>query len=200
MDGDPSPLPVATLDFTVPPNGWSRQQRVHLAQQLHAVLSTSDVARRLGVAPSTVRDYLSDPDGQQARTRRSRQPKGKCRSCGHETGARRGRREFSLCARCSSVRRTRWTREAVIHLYLDWRARFGAEPTSTDWNHTHSLRRGGTAIERFNSGNWPTTTVVVRLFGRWSELANATRTRDSLPLHATETPPREARAVMPRRD
>jgi len=58
------------FDVTRPAGAWTRQQRAALAGQLRPAMRTAEIARRLGVAPSTVRDYLSDPDGQQARARR----------------------------------------------------------------------------------------------------------------------------------
>jgi hypothetical protein len=165
------------FDVTRPAGAWTRQQRAALAGQLRPAMRTAEIARRLGVAPSTVRDYLSDPDGQQARARRQTRAREVCSRCGRRTGARRGRRAFLLCPRCAAATRAKWSREDVIDAYLAWSARFGVEPTSTDWNHTHAQRRGGVPLERFGSGRWPTLTVIARLFGRWSELAAAARER-----------------------
>lgn len=169
--------PASAFDFTLPPRAWTRQQRARLARALRPAMRTTEIAGRLGVTPSTVRDYLSDPDGKLARARRRRRPGGVCERCGRPTSPRRGRRAFVLCPRCATGKRANWSREEVIDVYLAWSARFGVEPTSTDWNHTHAQRRGGVPLERFGSGRWPTLTVIARLFGRWSELAAAARER-----------------------
>lgn len=166
---------ASAFDFTRPPSAWTRQQRAQLARTLRPAMRTAEIAGRLGVTPSTVRDYLSDPDGELARARRQRRRGGVCERCGRPTGPRRGRRAFVLCPRCATGKRANWSREDVIDAYLAWSARCGVEPTSTDWNHTHAQRRGGIARERFRSGRWPTLTVIARLFGRWSELAAAAR-------------------------
>jgi hypothetical protein len=172
-----SPASGSAFDFTRPQRAWTRRQRAQLAGALRPAMRTAEIAGRLGVTPSTVRDYLSDPNGELARARRQRRPGGVCERCGHPTGPRRGRHALVLCPRCAAAKRATWTREDAIDAYLDWFARFGVEPTSTDWNHTHAQRRGGVALERFRTGRWPTLTVIARLFGRWSDLAAAARER-----------------------
>jgi hypothetical protein len=169
------PDEVSTLDCTESPRHWGREQRVTLARQLRGSISTSEIARRLEVAPGTVRDYMVDPTGQRARARRQRRPPGRCQGCGCATGPDRGDRRFPWCPRCVSKERAGWSREKVIDAYLDWWARFGVEPSSTDWNHTHASRRGGTALLRFRSRRWPTLTVVNRLVGPWSHLVAEVR-------------------------
>ena len=169
--------PASAFDFTRPPGAWTRQQRAQLARALRSAMRTTEIAGRLGVTPSTVRDYLSDPDGDLARARRQKRPGGVCGRCARPTGSNRGQRAFVLCPRCAAASRATWTREDVIDAYLDWWSRFGVEPTSTSWNHTHARRRGGVAWQRFGCGRWPTLTVIARLFRRWSELTAAARAR-----------------------
>jgi hypothetical protein len=168
---------TAPYDFTRPPRTWTRQQRVQLARTLRAQMSTSEIARRLGVSASTVRGYLNDPDGQRAHARTLSDARGRCKRCGQPTGAPRGQRTFAVCPSCAPADRASWTRAQVITAYLQWWALFGGEPTSTDWNHTHARRRGGAALARFRAGRWPTLTVIGRLFGRWSELRAAAQER-----------------------
>lgn len=177
MADQPRASQAPAFDVTRPAGSWTRQERATLAGQLRAAMRTAEIARRLGVAPSTVRDYLRDPDGQQARGRRQSHARGVCSRCGQRTGARRGRRVFLLCPRCAAATRAKWDQAAVIDCYLNWWARFGVEPTSTDWNHTHARRRAGVALERFQAGRWPTLTVIKRLFGNWSALTTAARAR-----------------------
>lgn len=169
------------FDCTDSPRRWSREERVILALQLRGSLSTSDIARRLEVAPGTVRGYIVDPTGQGARARRQRRPRGRCQGCGCATGPDRGERRFAWCPRCAPKGRADWDRVEVIDAYLDWWARFGVEPSSTDWNHTHARRRGGSALSRFLSRRWPTLTVVRRLIGPWSLLVTEARTDSRVP-------------------
>jgi len=172
-----SPSGDRSIDVAVAPRNWTRRERVDMAHQLRAGMATRDIARRLGVAPSTVRDYLSDPDSEKARRRLARRPRGACSVCGRETGSSRGARVFNTCRNCARRRRARWTREIAIDAYCAWWARFSVEPTSTEWNRTHAARRGDDAIQRFVSGRWPTSTVIVRLFGSWARFAVAARSR-----------------------
>jgi hypothetical protein len=177
LETAPASSEQSTLDCTSSPRHWTREQRVDVARQLHGSMRTRDIARRLEVTPATVRDYLADPTGERARARREQRPPGNCQRCGCATGPDRGDRRFALCPRCTSDERADWQREDVIDAYLDWWMRFGEEPSSTDWNHTHAARRGEVALARFSSQRWPTMTVVHRLLGPWSHLAIAARAR-----------------------
>lgn len=157
------------------PRDWTRHERARVAQLLHAEMATRDIAARLGVTPSTIRDYLSDPEGTKARARRTSKAPGQCARCGRETGPNRGSRVFLHCPACAASCRSRWTRESAIGAYHDWLARFSSEPTSTDWNRTAASRRGGQAVTRFTSGRWPTSSVIVRLFDNWAQFTAAAR-------------------------
>jgi hypothetical protein len=170
-----SQAPPLPLDSTRPPRAWTRRQRAQLAAQLYPVLRPAEIAARLGVSTSTVRDYLSDPDGERARARRQAGGRGVCAQCGCSTAPSRGTRRFGLCARCAGASRATWTSPSVVDAYTDWWGRFGVQPTSADWNHTHAVRRGGVALQRFRSRRWPTMTVIVRLFGGWSQFSAVAR-------------------------
>jgi hypothetical protein len=41
-------------------------------------------------------------------------------------------------------------------------------PSSYDWSATHARRRGGEALARLASGEWPPASVVTKLFGTWA--------------------------------
>jgi len=183
---------VQAFDFTRPPRTWKRAQRVQLATQLHTSMSTAEVARRLDVSRSTVRDYLSDPDGARARQRRASAERGRCARCGTATGAARGTRQFALCLSCAGHARASWTAADVLDAYLTWWRRFGDRPTSSDWHRTRATRRGGEALERFNSGRWPTASVIVRLFGGFRALTAAAERAltAELPVSTAAHPPR----------
>jgi hypothetical protein len=68
----------------------------------------------------------------------------------------------TVCSACKL-----WTPAQVLAKWHAWTECYGAPPSSYDWNATHARRRGGVALERFNSEPWPTTAVVRRLFGGW---------------------------------
>jgi hypothetical protein len=41
--------------------------------------------------------------------------------------------------------------------------------SSYDWSATHARRRGGAALERYQSGDWPSGSVIRRLHGSAAE-------------------------------
>ena len=49
-----------------------------------------------------------------------------------------------------------------------WRARYGAAPSSYDWSRTHARRRGGEALKRVQTGEWPAPSTVTDLYGSWA--------------------------------
>ena len=55
-----------------------------------------------------------------------------------------------------------------------WHARYGAAPSSYDWSRTHARRRGGEALKRLQTGEWPAPSIVIDLYGSWgAALADA---------------------------
>jgi hypothetical protein len=150
-------------DATRPPREWNRSQRVQLAQALRGRMARAEIAARLEVAPATVSDYLRNPDGDQRQQRR-RDSAPLCEAC-RSRPTSNGR---TLCGACKL-----WTPSQVLAKWRTWTERYGAPPSSYDWNATHAHRRGGVALERFNSEAWPTAAVVRRLFGGWPGLRAA---------------------------
>ena len=63
--------------------------------------------------------------------------------------------------------------ELVLAAMRKWRDRYGRLPSSYDWSRTHARRRGGQALERLRSGDWPAASVVTRLFGTWAVACDA---------------------------
>jgi hypothetical protein len=45
-----------------------------------------------------------------------------------------------------------------------WRERFGFTASSVDWSGMHARRRGGAALERYQSARWPSQSVIRRLY------------------------------------
>lgn len=132
-------------------------------------LTIAEIARRPGRTPATVTAYLYDPTGEKARAVKGRY-QGACRSCGAPTSAPNGKGDaYEYCNRChpgaiAPIRTREWVREAMH----EWRTRYGALPSSTDWSRTHAQRRGGEALTRFQERDWPAPSTVISLYGNWA--------------------------------
>ena len=59
----------------------------------------------------------------------------------------------------------RWTRELVRAAHRRWYERYGFVASSYDWSGTDARRRGGAALARYESGEWPSGSVIRRLYG-----------------------------------
>jgi Sigma-70, region 4 len=132
-------------------------------------LTIAEIARRLGRAEGTVKAYLYDPLGDKAREVKARY-RGVCRGCGAPTAPRNSKGDaYPYCKRCRPGAIARqWTRERVGEAMRAWRARYGAAPSSYDWSRTHARRRGGEALKRVQTGEWPAPSTVIDLYGSWA--------------------------------
>src|SRR5690349_9406970 len=80
-------------------------------------------------------------------------------------------------------RRTKWTEEEVIAKIKEWHDLYGDFPAATDWNssdtrraarhHAELTRNWLTRVRRFESGEWPWTGTVYKLFGGWNKAIEA---------------------------
>ena len=148
-----------------------RRRAVALARHYREFegLSIRQIADRLGRSPATVKAYFYDPTGDKARSVKARY-QGVCRGCGAYTQPRNGKGDaYAYCKVChpGAIER-RWTPRRVLDAMLVWRARYGQLPSSYDWSRTHARRRGGDALERLEGKEWPSASVVTRLFGTWA--------------------------------
>lgn len=132
-------------------------------------VTIAEIARRLGRAEGTVKAYLYDPIGAKAREVKARY-RNVCRGCGAPTSARDGKGDaYAYCKRCRPGAIVRqWTRERVREAIRAWRARYGAAPSSYDWSRTPARRRGGEALKRLQTGEWPAPSTVIDLYGSWA--------------------------------
>jgi hypothetical protein len=147
-----------------------RRRAVALARRYRDIegLSIAEIARRVGRSPATVKAYFYDPAGEKARAVKARYV-GVCRGCGAYTQPRNGKGDaYAYCKAChpGAIAR-RWTPELVLEAMIEWQRRFGRLPTSYDWSATHVRQRGGEALERLASREWPAASAVSRLFGTW---------------------------------
>jgi hypothetical protein len=149
-----------------------RRRAVALARHYRDAegLSIRQIADRLSRSPATIKAYFYDPTGEKARAVKARY-QGLCRGCGAYTQPRNGKGDaYAYCKAChpGAIER-RWTRERGLEAMRDWRARYGRLPSSYDWSCTHARRRGGEALVRLGEGDWPSTSVVTRVCGSWTE-------------------------------
>jgi hypothetical protein len=167
-----------------------RRRAVVLARHYREAegLSIVQIAGRLGRSPATIKAYFYDPTGEKARAVKARY-QGVCRGCGAYTQPRNGKGDaYAYCKACHpGAIEVRWTTERVLDAMLDWSARYARLPTSYDWSRTHARRRGGEALERLRSGDWPAASVVTRLFGTRAA-ARATARRQSHEASASLSP------------
>jgi hypothetical protein len=102
-------------------------RRVAEAQHLRAAgLSSTVIAARLGVAPSTVRGWLSDQHATGSRARKRRYG-ACCWTCGRATTGNQPGHARPLCPTCRAQMRRRWTRTLVEQRIREWRARYGTD-------------------------------------------------------------------------
>jgi AraC-like DNA-binding protein len=153
-----------------------RRRAVALARHYREFegLSIRQIADRLSRSPATVKAYFYDPTGEKARAVKARYV-GVCRGCGAYTQPRNGKGDaYAYCKAChpGAIER-RWNREVVLVAMREWRDRYGRLPSSYDWSSTHARRRGGQALERLRSGDWPAASVVTSLFGTWAAACDA---------------------------
>jgi hypothetical protein len=121
-----------------------RAERARLAALLRAGgMPTVEIARRLGVRPGTVRDYLWDPE----RVRRAPRKRGICAACGTGVSAPGCR-----CTTCAGEARTVWTDTAILAAFARWRTLHGWPASSSDWARTRDPQ-------------WPSPATVIRRFG-----------------------------------
>lgn len=141
-----------------------RATAVKLAQE---GVSRSDICDRLTAAPSTVRGWITDPDGSRAQQRRAGYGAG-CERCGTATTGNRPGGARSRCRRCAGARARRWSKPLIRRRVLAWNRRYGRWPRSSDWNATRARERGGSAWARWSGGRWPPASTVTRVYSRFA--------------------------------
>ncbi len=148
-----------------------RRRAVQLARHYRDAedLTITEIARRLGKSPATVKGYFYDPIGEKARAVKRRY-QGACRGCGAPTTARNGKGDaYEYCKTCHpGAIKAQWTRARVRAAMRAWRHRYGTRPSSYDWSRTHARRRGGEALARLADGDWPAPGTVTDLYGTWA--------------------------------
>jgi hypothetical protein len=162
---------MSTHDPATVERGRERRRAAALARHYRDTeqLPIAEIARRLGRAPATIKAYLYDPTGEKAKSVKARYS-GRCLSCGAPTSPRNGKGDaHEYCRRCRpGAAAGRWTNERVRAAMHRWAELYGAPPSSYDWSRTHARRRGGEALRRLDSSEWPAPATVCRLHGSWA--------------------------------
>lgn len=97
-------------------------------------LTKPQIAKRLGVSHSTVRNIISDPDGSKQRARRDTYS-GTCIDCGRATRSDGTSKASDRCRACSGsfFQPKQWTREAVILAIQRFAEANGRPPIADEW-------------------------------------------------------------------
>jgi hypothetical protein len=93
-----------------------------------------------------------------------------CRICRKELR----NRDSDAHDECRKAERHEAARSRVIQAFRDYAAMYGNPPSATAWNVAMARKAGRQdLVERYESGNWPATSAVQRLFGSWSAALEA---------------------------
>lgn len=122
-----------------------------------------EIAAHFDVKPKTVYGWLADPDGSRARERKLTY-RGVCPNCGAATSPPPPGEAGKPCRSCAHP--SRWTEKQIIAALRDAQRELGRVPTSTDFNRTHTARRGPEALARYERIGLDQA-VVGRVFGSW---------------------------------
>jgi hypothetical protein len=142
-----------------------------------AGVPSPEIARRLGISHSYVRDILTDPAGVKTKQRKASYA-GSCVECGAPTDGANGRAAAPLrCTDCAHEQQHRdrhWTRQRVIEAFTEFAERNGRSPSATDFSPAliagrFSPEREAEAVRAYATGRYPSPTIVARELGSWRE-------------------------------
>lgn len=127
-------------------------------------MTSRQIAGETGLAYSTVRAYISDPEGTIEKARKDSY-RGTCERCGARTdgsnGAAKAPRICNACQADELHSNRNWTRPRVIAAIKAFAAEHGRPPFAPEWNH-----KGKPATV-------PYVTEVQREFGTWNAAIKA---------------------------
>jgi transcriptional regulator with XRE-family HTH domain len=139
-------------------------------------LTLEQIADRVGLSASGVRNVFNDPDGTKQKERRERY-RGTCKACGAKTDGSNGYKGTpDYCINCYAItpehraKITYWTEERIIKAIRRWEKLYGEPPAAPDWN-PHNARHilgDEKRARRWETGEWPWFTSVVVRFGSWN--------------------------------
>lgn len=145
----------------------TRAETVRLINRMYSQgINRNIVAAQLGLAPSTVSNYLSDPTGSKAEARKASYGR-PCENCGRITTGCNGKEQApKVCGRCLAAQahdERYWNRERVLTRIKMFHAIHGRVPFSPEWLYSESRA----ALVENDNIVYPYTSVVLREFGTW---------------------------------
>lgn len=143
-------------------------------------LTHREIADRLSITLSAVRNVLYDPDGSKQRARRATYV-GTCSDCGTPTRSNGTSRPSPRCPECATRANAeaalKWTPEIIIARIQEWARLYGEPPALADWNPTTcaDVYHDWARARRFHeaSGHWPWFVTVIERFGSWNAAIEA---------------------------
>lgn len=153
----------------------TRPERVAQIAALQAEGMTSrEIAASIGLSYSTVRNYISDPDGTKDRDRK-RSYGGTCQVCGAPTDGSNGAASAPrFCIHCLPREPRKWPAERIIAAIQQWARDHGEPPAMKDWDPWAASvtlgdeDRGRRARRLIKAGVIPWMTTAVERFGSWN--------------------------------
>lgn len=118
-------------------------------------LSAPAIGRRLGISPSTIRDWWGGT---------------RCPGCGKPITS-----SAALCTPCHQRESRLWTPERIIRAIQQFHRMYRRPPTVADWNPALARRRGKfeVAARYERDGCWPSDWSVRKRFGSWNAAIRA---------------------------
>lgn len=108
------------------------QLLVEIASLQEDGLSTKEIAERLGLKETSIRNALADPDNSK-RAKRRENYQGQCGDCGTTTYSDGTSRPSERCPSCAAKDNRKWTCENVIEVIQEFARIHGRPPLATEW-------------------------------------------------------------------
>lgn len=165
---------MAHSSQSVAETGGRAANAARVAELYAQGLNGLQIAAELGLSRSYTYELLHDPEGTDAKERKTRYS-GECIDCGGPTYGGNGRHAPVRCRECSMAHQQatkKWTEQAVLEAIQTWARLYGKPPTGTDFNVAHKNHKGERA-ERWRSGDYPHLSTVMNLFGGWNAALQA---------------------------
>ena len=181
---------------------FSRAERLTQIRVLQAAgLTRREIAARLAMTPSGVRNIINDPDGSKQRARRATYT-GTCADCGTPTRSNGTSKPSPRCPECAARANAeaalKWTPELILARIQEWAGLYGEPPAIPDWQPTtcydvyHDWARARRFVEA--NGHWPWSNTVIQRFGSWNAAISAAGFEPRAAIGTTENRRRHRRA------
>lgn len=145
-----------------------------IASMYSSGMSGADIARQYNVTRERIRQILTHnyPDvvSRVASEREAKRRIARTCSCGKLKN-----KDSSSCFACASDKKRVWTRELIIERMQEFAEKHGRNPSATDFSPALARQRGQIEIAKYwkESGRYPATATVVKVFGSWNKAMQA---------------------------